>query len=81
MQVLLSRLNEREEKKRKEARAQSHSDLPETAWGLQIRSYTLQPYQLIKDLRTGLERKDVDAVLDGDINEFLEASLVHSTEK
>ena len=44
-------------------------------WGHQIRSYVLQPYQMIKDLRTGTESSNTQAVLDGDIDAFLEASL------
>ena len=44
-------------------------------WGHQIRSYVLQPYQLVKDLRTGVERTDPARVLDGDIDDFLGAAL------
>jgi peptide chain release factor 2 len=45
------------------------------AWGSQIRSYTLQPYRIIKDHRTGVETGNVDAVLDGDIDNFIKAYL------
>lgn len=76
MKVLISRLNKREELKKQADSKQNHQDQPDTAWGLQIRSYTLQPYQLIKDLKSGVERKDVDAVLAGDIGGFLEAGLL-----
>jgi peptide chain release factor 2 len=44
-------------------------------WGHQIRSYVLQPYQMVKDLRTGVERTDPQKVLDGDLDEFMAASL------
>ena len=47
----------------------------EIGWGHQIRSYVLQPYQLVKDLRTGVESTNPSAVLDGDIDRFIEAAL------
>ena len=50
-------------------------------WGHQIRSYVLQPYQLVKDLRNNLENTDPDRVLDGDIDVFLEAALYQTKEK
>jgi peptide chain release factor 2 len=73
--MLRSRLYEKEMQEREEA-AQAQSDSKsEIGWGSQIRSYVLQPYQMIKDLRTGVETSDVNGVLDGDIDRFLEASL------
>ncbi len=73
--MLRSRLYEMELKKR-EAAAESERDTQgDNGWGYQIRSYVLQPYKLIKDLRTGVENSDAKAVLDGDIDLFLEAAL------
>ena len=56
--------------------AKSKTDI---GWGHQIRSYVLQPYQLVKDLRNNLENTDPDSVLDGDIDGFLEAALYKTT--
>lgn len=73
--MLRARLYEAELKRREDAAhaaAQSKSDI---GWGHQIRSYVLQPYQLVKDLRTGVESTNPPAVLDGDIDQFIEAAL------
>ena len=73
--MLRARLYEQELKRREDdAQAQADSK-SEIGWGHQIRSYVLQPYQMIKDLRTGVETSDIKGVLDGDIDRFLEASL------
>ncbi len=73
--MLRARLYERELQKR-EAEAQEQADSKsEIGWGQQIRSYVLQPYQMIKDLRTGVETSDVNAVLDGDLDKFMAAQL------
>jgi peptide chain release factor 2 len=73
--MLRARLYERELQKR-EAEAQALQDQKtEIGWGRQIRSYVLQPYQMVKDLRTGVETSDTSGVLDGDLDEFMAASL------
>lgn len=79
MKMLKARLYEiEEEKRRKEAEAIS-GDKSEIGWGNQIRSYVLQPYQMVKDLRTGCETGNTAAVLDGDIDQFVEAWLRQSS--
>jgi peptide chain release factor 2 len=73
--MLRARLYEHELQKR-EAAAQAEADSKtDIGWGHQIRSYVLQPYQMVKDLRTAVEKGNAQGVLDGDIDEFLEASL------
>jgi peptide chain release factor 2 len=75
MRVLKSRLHELElDKKRAEAE-KHYGEKGEIGWGRQIRSYVLQPYQMVKDLRTGEQTSDVQAVLDGEISPFIEAFL------
>ena len=76
MKVLRSHLYERELDKRRGELQKLDASKPEIAFGSQIRSYTLQPYQLIKDHRTKAERGDVDRVLDGDIDSFIRAYLL-----
>jgi peptide chain release factor 2 len=76
MKVLRARLYEREQQKRAEKLQQLHESLEEIAWGSQIRSYVLQPYRLVKDHRTQVEKGNVDAVLDGGLDEFIEAYLL-----
>ena len=75
MKVLKSRLYEREKRAQQEKLQELHDNLDDISWGSQIRSYVLQPYRLIKDHRTGVEKGDVDSVLDGDLDEFMEAYL------
>jgi peptide chain release factor 2 len=76
IKVLKSRLYELEKKKQNEKLEKLEDAKSEIAWGNQIRSYVLHPYQMIKDLRTGVEIGNVDRVLDGDLDEFVKASLV-----
>lgn len=75
MQILKSKLYELEIQKKQEEMDKVRGEQKDIAWGNQIRSYTLQPYQLIKDHRTGVEIGDVQSVLDGDIDEFIRGYL------
>lgn len=77
MKALKSRLYEMEMQKRNEATQAAHDSKTDIGWGHQIRSYVLQPYQLVKDLRTGVESTNPSGVLDGDLNAFMEAALAH----
>ena len=74
-EMLRSRLYEAELKKREEAAMATEATKTDIGWGHQIRSYVLQPYQLVKDLRTGHESTSPGLVLDGDLDPFMEASL------
>ncbi len=74
-EMLRSRLYEEELKKREAAANASEASKSDIGWGHQIRSYVLQPYQLVKDLRTGTESTSPSDVLDGKIDDFMEASL------
>ncbi|WP_107351995.1 peptide chain release factor 2 [Methylobacterium sp. Leaf361] len=73
--MLRARLYELELKKREEKANAEAAAKTDIGWGHQIRSYVLQPYQLVKDLRTGTQSTDPDEVLDGDLDPFMEASL------
>lgn len=73
--MLKARLYELELKKREEKAEIARDNQGDNGWGYQIRSYVLQPYKLVKDLRTEVETSDTKAVLDGDIDLFLAASL------
>ncbi|WP_157211969.1 peptide chain release factor 2 [Sinorhizobium sojae] len=75
--MLRARLYEAELKKREEAANAEAASKTDIGWGHQIRSYVLQPYQLVKDLRTGVESTSPGDVLDGELNEFMEAALAH----
>jgi peptide chain release factor 2 len=81
MKVLKARLYELEKKAKQEKLDKLEDAKSEIAWGNQIRSYVLQPYRMIKDLRTNVEIGDVDRVLDGDIDEFIKSSLLSRKEE
>jgi len=75
MQVLAAKLAERARQERRAELDSLSGERVDNAWGNQIRSYVLAPYQLVKDLRTQVETGNVDAVLDGDLDQFMEAEL------
>jgi len=75
MKMLKARLYELELKKREQIAAAIEASKSDIGWGHQIRSYVLQPYQLVKDLRTGVEKGNPTAVLDGDLDDFMAAAL------
>ncbi len=75
LQILAAKLAERARAERQAELDSLGGEKTESSWGNQIRSYVLAPYQLVKDLRTGVETGNVDAVLDGDLDAFMEAEL------
>jgi peptide chain release factor 2 len=75
MNALRSRLYQMELDKRNAAINAAHESKGDAGWGNQIRSYVLQPYQMVKDLRTGVETSDSQGVLDGDLDKFMAATL------
>lgn len=81
MKVLKARLYELELQKREEELDKLKGPKKDISWGNQIRSYVLQPYRLVKDLRTGFEVGDADRVLDGDIDGFIESFLQWSSQQ
>jgi peptide chain release factor 2 len=76
MKMLMARLYEKEREDKAKEQENLHGDKKEIGWGSQIRSYVLQPYRLIKDHRTRHEEGNVDAVLDGRLDEFIKAYLL-----
>jgi peptide chain release factor 2 len=81
MKVLRARLYNLEKRKRDEKKAEAQESQKDIAWGSQIRSYVMQPYRLIKDHRTKHEEGNVDAVLDGNLDPFVEAFLLNPGEE
>ncbi len=78
LKILRARLYEREKRAQQAQMQQTHDNLDDIAWGSQIRSYVLQPYRLVKDHRTNVEKGNVDSVLDGELDDFIEAYLLSS---
>lgn len=78
LQLLKSRLYELELEKRRAKQKEIESTKKKIEWGSQIRNYVMHPYKLVKDLRTGTETGNVDAVMNGDLNEFLKAYLLQT---
>jgi len=81
LRILKSQLYDIELKKQQEERAKIEGEKKKIEWGSQIRSYVLHPYKMAKDVRTGYETSNVQAVLDGDLNEFMKAFLMEFAEK
>jgi len=75
MDMMRARLYEAELKRREEQAQADHAEKSDIGWGHQIRSYVLHPYQMVKDLRTEVETSNAQAVLDGDLDDFMSASL------
>ena len=75
MGMLKARIYQLELDKREALRQAAHDSKSDIGWGHQIRSYVLQPYQMVKDLRTGVVSTNPPAVLDGDLTQFIEAAL------
>ena len=78
LRILKSHLYDLELRKRREKEAEIEGQKKKIEWGSQIRSYTLHPYKMVKDHRTGCETSDTQAVLDGDLNEFMKAYLMNN---
>ena len=76
LRILKSHLYELELRKRMEEQAKIEGNKKKIEWGSQIRSYTIHPYKLVKDVRTGYESSDVMGVLDGELNEFINSYLM-----
>ena len=81
MKMLKSQLYEIELRKKMEARQEIESSKMKIEWGSQIRNYVMHPYKLVKDVRTGEETGNVDAVMDGDLDQFLKAFLMMMGQK
>ena len=76
MRLLKSQLYELEMRAKREKRDKIEGDKKKIEWGSQIRNYVMQPYKMVKDLRTNVETSDVQAVMDGEIDLFIKAYLM-----
>ena len=76
MKMLKSRIYEIELDKKNEEKKKEESNKKKIGWGNQIRSYVLHPYKMVKDLRTNYQTSNTDGVLDGEIFDFLESTLI-----
>jgi peptide chain release factor 2 len=76
MRILKSQLYELELRKQQDEQAKIEGEKKKIEWGSQIRSYVLHPYKMVKDLRTNHETGNVQAVLDGDLNQFIKSFLM-----
>src|SRR5206468_9201593 len=81
MALLKAKLYRVEEMKRKAETEKQYDEKGEVSWGSQIRNYVMQPYTLVKDVRTDTQSGQIQAVLDGEIDEFIQAFLRHKAEK
>jgi len=81
MRVLQSRLQLKKDEEEEKERQAIRGEVKAAEWGSQIRSYVLHPYKMVKDIRTRYEVSDPDAVLDGDLQGFVEAYLRWKKEK
>ena len=81
MSILISKLVRLKEEEKEMELSKVKGDKVAVEWGSQIRSYVLHPYKMVKDLRTGVETSQVESVLDGDLDEFIEAGIKLSSEK
>src|SRR5262249_18915454 len=81
LQMLKAKLYRIEEQKRKAEVEKAYDEKGEVAWGYQIRNYVMQPYTLVKDQRTAVETPHVHNVLDGELDDFLQAYLRHKAER
>jgi len=75
MKILYTKIYQKKLQEAAEAKKEIRGELPSVEWGSQIRSYVLHPYKMIKDHRTEIETSDTEAVLDGDLDEFINAEV------
>ena len=78
MRMLYGKLLELQDRERMEHMAEIKGEMKKIEWGSQIRSYVFQPYTMVKDHRTGAETGNIQAVMDGDLDSFINAFLIQS---